>query len=82
MINRDLLDELCEGNDSTADLCAKLIEQNPDADAYELADIFADSLSGFYDPDNGLTEEEHWENNREWGWTIFDEYFDEAEGEE
>jgi len=77
MIDRDLLDTLCEGNDSTVELCVELLEVFPDADWPELAEHFADRLRGFYDPDNGQSEEEHYENNLAWGKSIFEEYFEE-----
>jgi hypothetical protein len=82
VIDRNLLAEVCEGNDSTADLCAELLEVYPEAEVDELADHFADRLRGFYDPDNGQTEDEHWELNREWGEGIFEQYFDELEDDE
>jgi len=77
MIDRDLLVTLCEGNDSTVELCAELLEVFPDADWPELAEHFADRLRAFYDPDNGQTEEEHYENNLAWGEDIFEGYFEE-----
>lgn len=65
----DTVIEVCEGNESTAQLLVRCIQSNPgltELDFEEIAFDFADSLKGYYDPDSGVTEDEHWANNFEW----------------
>jgi len=76
------LEEIFEGNTSTAELALRIIEGHPESDDETLAEIFANELRGFWDPDNGDSEEEHWENNFAWGLDAFAEYLDWEEEEE
>jgi len=76
------MEEIFEGNTSTAELALRIIDSRPELDAETYAVVFANELRGFWDPDNGDTEDEHWENNFAWGVEAFEEYLDWEEEEE
>lgn len=75
-VDFDRVVEVCEGNESTAELLVDCIRNNPDLtelDYEEIAWDFADRLKGFYDPDSGYTEAEHWENNFDWAMDLLEQ---------
>ena len=79
-IDIDDLTEICEGNDSTAELLQRLIRDNPQ-DNFESQDLrrlviikaFADYMNGFWDEDSTdqdgepVDQDAHWEQNYDWG---------------
>lgn len=79
-IDIDDLTEICEGNESTAELLQRLIAEHP-ADAYEdeedrvsdIADAFANFMNGFWDEGacnaegETIDQDEHWQQNYDWG---------------
>lgn len=79
-IDFDDLVQICEGNESTAELLQRLIAEHP-ADDYEdeadrvcaIADAFANFMSGFWDEGacnaegDPVDQQEHSEQNYDWG---------------
>lgn len=79
-IDYDDLVEICEGNDDTAELLQRFIQENPagnfesaDLRRQQIARVFADYMNGFWDEDsidedgNSVDQDDHWQQNHAWG---------------
>lgn len=79
-IDIDDLTDICEGNESTAELLQTFIVKHPAADYTDqeervmaIAGAFADYMNGFWDESatdqdgEPIDSEDHWQNNYEWG---------------
>lgn len=79
-IDFDELVEICEGADNTAELLLEFICNNPQEDYADetdrrdnIAHDFATYMNGFWDEGNDVDEEEHWDQNYEWGLDLLNE---------